>query len=980
MVKNNRFYNYKQTIIVPFSNKKLDISFESFRSKLIPGQSEEWRLKIKGNKGENVTSEMLAALYDASLDAFGEHQWYFNIFNDNSTRLNWKAYQNFDMSSGAVCFFSSYNPNFIKEKIYPKLNWFGFSPIRYSFGIRGQRSGGYVTYVDEVNALAAPAGTKKLEDITTDNLGKSEIFLNSIYESINSESNFQKTKRNTNDVQIRRNFNETAFFYPHLKTDEKGEVVISFKIPEALTRWKMMGLAHTKQLDYGFVYNELVTQKELMVVPNVPRFFREGDTMFFSTKVTNLAQNDISCNASLTFYDAVSMLPVNGIIQESDIKILNISSAQSFTVRWKIIIPQGYQALVFKVQATSGIYTDGEEMAIPVLTNRILVTESLPIWVKANETRNFSFDKLKKSDKSNTLTHYNLTLEFTSNPVWYAIQALPYLMEYPYECNEQIFSRYYANSIASFIANSSPKIKSVFESWKNNSVESFLSNLEKNQNLKSLFIEETPWLMQAKNESERKKMLGLLFDFNKMSSELEANKQKLLENQLPNGGWSWFSGGIDDHYITQHIVCGFGHLKQLKVLDLNNNYELKKSINKALKYVDKRIKENYEYLKKLNYKEMDKNQLNPLIVHYLYTRSFFNSDFAISKEYEEAYGYYFNQAKKYWVSQSKYQQGMIALAFYRSKEIIVSADIIASLKERAIFSDEMGMYWSDLTMGYYWYQSPIETMSLLIEAFDEVAKDTVSVEQMKIWLLKNKQTNDWKTTKATCNAIYALLLRGNNLLDNDKLALIKVGGTKIEPAIAEKKNEAGTGYFQYKWNNNEITPNLADVEVNNPNSGIAWGAMYWQYFEQMDKITNAKTPLSLNKKLFVQRKTSTGIVIEPLTDAVNINVGDKITVRIELRVDREMEYVHLKDMRASAFEPLNTISTYKWKNGLGYYESTKDAATNFFISYLPKGTYVFEYELIASLSGNFSNGISTIQCMYAPEFVSHSEGIRVNIK
>jgi len=982
MVKNNRVFKHKQSIIVPFSNKKLDVTFQSFRNKLLPGQKEEWILKIKGSKGENVASEMLATLYDASLDAFKQNQWYFNIFGENFSRLNWSAHQNFDLSNGSICFFPTFKPNFIRENNYPKLNWFGFSPYRYMYGIRGQRSGGFVTMADETLSLASPAKLKSIEDdrLNEERKEELEVYKESDVEEFNTQSNSTKRAINSKDIQIRSNFNETAFFYPQLRTNEKGEMVIAFKIPESLTRWKMMGLAHSKQLEYGFIFNELVTQKELMVVPNTPRFFREGDTLFFSTKVTNLTNNFLTCNINLNFYDAVSMSPINGIIQESAIKIINIASNQNSSVSWKIIIPQGYQALAYRVEASSGIHSDGEEMVIPVLSNRMLVTESLPIWVKANETKNFTFNKLKQSSNSNTLKHYSLTLEFTSNPVWYAIQALPYLMEYPYECNEQIFSRYYANSIASFVANSNPKIRSVFDSWKNSSVESFLSNLEKNQDLKSILIEETPWLMEAKSETERKKMIGLLFDLNKMLSELESAKLKLVKSQLPNGGWSWFLGGIDDHYITQYIVCGFGHLKQLNVLNFNIDADLNNTIKNALKYIDRRVKETYDNLKKWNSKDMDKNQLSPIIVHYIYTRSFFNNDIDVPSSCQEAYSYYFNQVKKYWVSQSIYQQAMISLALYRAKIPKIPSEIIASLKDRAIFSEEMGMYWSDIKSGYYWYQNPVETMSLLIEAFDVVANDFTSVEQMKIWLLKNKQTNDWKTTKATANAIYAIMIRGFDLLSNDKLAQIKVGGKIVELNIAENKTEAGSGYFQFKWNKNEITKNLAEVEVKNPNNNIAWGSLYWQYFEQLDKITTSKTPLSLNKKLFIQRKTASGTVIEPLNDAVSLKVGDKITVRIELRVDRDMEYVHLKDMRAAAFEPVNTISSYKWKNGLGYYESTKDAATNFFISFMPKGTYVFEYELVVAQKGNFANGISTIQCMYAPEFVSHSEGIRVRIK
>jgi len=323
---------------------------------------------------------------------------------------------------------------------------------------------------------------------------------------------------------------------------------------------------------------------------------------------------------------------------------------------------------------------------------------------------------------------------------------------------------------------------------------------------------------------------------------------------------------------------------------------------------------------------------------------------------------------------------MIALALRRMDDAKTPADIIKSLKENAIFSEEMGMYWNDINAGYYWQQAPIETIALLVEAFDEVAQDAKSVEALKVWLLKNKQTNDWKTTKATTEACFALLLRGADWLAKEPAIEISVGDMKVDPKkLPDVKVEAGTGYFKTSWSGNDIKPAMGNVSVKKGDDGISWGALYWQYFEQLDKITVHETPFKLSKKLFIEKNTASGPVIDPVTEKSRLKTGDRIIVRIELRVDRDMEYVHMKDMRAAGFEPVNVISTYKYQDGLGYYESTKDASTNFFISFLGKGTYVFEYPLRVSHKGDFSNGITTIQCMYAPEFASHSEGIRVSV-
>ena len=360
-------------------------------------------------------------------------------------------------------------------------------------------------------------------------------------------------------------------------------------------------------------------------------------------------------------------------------------------------------------------------------------------------------------------------------------------------------------------------------------------------------------------------------------------------------------------------------------------------------------------------------------------RSYFK-DVAIPDDVKEAFTYYLEQAKKYWLRKGLYMEGMLSLALHRFDDKVTPAAMIKSFSERALRSEEMGMYWKT-DRGYFWYQAPIETQALMIEVYDEVAKDLKVVEELKVWLLKQKQTQDWKTTKATTEACYALLRRGTDVLATTKLVDVKVGSETIDPTKREDtKVEAGTGYFKTAWQAGEIKSDMGRITLSKTDDGVAWGAAYWQYFEQLDKITPAETPLKLKKQLFKQENTDRGPVITAITEKAPLQVGDLVKVRIELRVDRDMEYVHLKDMRAAGFEPTTTISTYKYQDGLYYYESTRDLATNFFIGYLGKGTYVFEYDLRVSQKGDFSNGLTTIQCMYAPEFASHSEGIRVVVK
>ena len=969
-VKHNRAYLDHNLIKVPYTNKELDISFSTFRNKLLPGQDEEWQITIKDKAGERVAAEMLASMYDASLDAFVSHSWAFNLLHAYYGSSTWDIQDAFNSHSGLQYIKKTKETGSLYVRKYDQLNWFGFNFYGYRDGllrsVATKAGGEMMGNVDEVMAVQDDLEVEETEAVPLEGEAKETV-----------------TSQPSSGLEVRRDFRETAFFFPNLRTNDEGDVVISFKAPESLTRWKIMGLAHTKELKYALIEKELVTQKELMVVPNAPRFFREGDTLWFSTKVVNLSDNDLEGVATLEFFDAVSMAPVSIMLDPVD-KSIQIEKGQSRVVSWEIAIPmQGLQAITYRATARAGNFSDGEEMALPVLTNRMLVTESLPMPVKGGEEKQFSFKKLIDSEASKTLVNHKLTLEFTSNPAWYAVQALPYLMEYPYECSEQIFSRYYANSIASHIVNSNPKTKRVFDSWREYTPDALLSNLEKNQELKSLMLEETPWVLDAKNETERKQRVALLFDLNNMSYELSSALLRLQNLQSPNGGWPWFKGMPDSRYITRHIVAGFGKLNHLMIKDAVEDDRAWKMLRKAVLYLDDRIREDYEKVKQYHGDKMDEKHIGQRQIHYLYARSFYNTfnfNINVSKRNKEAFDYYLGQAETYWTEQSIYMQGMTALALYRYGDDRTSGDIIKSMKERALHSEEMGMYWRG-NPGYFWYQAPIETQALLIEAFDEIAEDNNSVEEMKIWLLKQKQTQNWETTKATVEAVYALLLRGTDLLASDKLVKVELGGRLIDPTtIDDLKVEAGTGYFKTSWSGNEITPDMGKVTVSKEDEGIAWGALYWQYFEQLDKITTHETPLKLDKKLFIERNTPSGPVLDLIDEKTKLEIGDKVIVRIELRVDRDMEYVHMKDMRASAFEPINVLSGYRYQGGLGYYESTRDASTNFFIGYLAKGTYVFEYPLVASQAGDFSNGITTIQCMYAPEFTSHSEGIRVSVR
>jgi uncharacterized protein YfaS (alpha-2-macroglobulin family) len=486
--------------------------------------------------------------------------------------------------------------------------------------------------------------------------------------------------------------------------------------------------------------------------------------------------------------------------------------------------------------------------------------------------------------------------------------------------------------------------------------------------------------MEAEDESEQKRRIGLLFDINRLANEMNNSLMKLQKLQLTNGAWSWFNGMREDRHTTQNIVLGIAKLNAKGVIRLTNDPQLKEVIRRAVTFIDAEIQNDYEKLKKNNSTNLDDNHLGSTQIEYLYARTLLNSVYPLAQKYREAYDYYAGQEKKYWLKKSNYLQAMIALTLNRLGHRNEAEGIIRSLKERSLYNEEMGMYWRQ-QKGWFWYQAPVESQAMIIEAFDEVMADRKSVERMKFWLLKQKQTSRWETSSATAEAVYALLLTGDNLLSDDQLVQLTVGGKQIVPKEVEgMKVEPGTGYFKTSWSGNEIVPDMGNIDVTNPNKHIAWGAAYWQYFEDLDKITAHDSPLKIEKTVFKEKLTEEGSVVKQLEKGHILQSGDKVVIRLILKTDRNLEYVHVKDMRATALEPMNQRSGYSFQGGLGYYQNLTDVSTEFFIRYLQKGTYVLEYKLMVSQKGEFSNGIATIQSFYAPEFAAHSEGLRIVVE
>ena len=972
----NRTYQKDYHIDVPWSNKQLQVTYETFRDKTLPGAKEEYRIKIKGLKQDKVAAEMVAAMYDASLDQFVSNSWRTDFYPNSYAQISVES-PGFMMVSGQYYYYGNGDAVSIKYLSYPSL-----LPLMDNNGYYGGGRGDVVmmrSSKDEKMSAPAPM----MDGMASKKAAESGNDANVLNESNISNENIIKNEENK-PALVRKNLKETVFFFPELKTDADGNIILAFTINEALTKWKLMSFAHTKDFMTGYDERFVQTQKDLMVFPNAPRFVRDGDIISFSAKVSNLSETSLNGKANLQLLDAITLVDITDELIKSPATVsFDIEKSRSQGLAWELAIPDAkYQAITYRITAQAGDHTDGEENTIPVVSNRMLVTESMPMWVKGKETKRFTFDAFK-NNTSTTKKDFRYTVEYTSNPVWYAIQALPYMTTTNNISTQALVDKFYANALASKIANAHPKIKAVFDQWNSKDKDALLSNLSKNEELKSALLEETPWVRQALSEAEQKRNIAILFDLNKLADEKASVITKLQERQLSNGGFPWIISGRDDVYTTQNILENIGHLYHLGALEINDP-ELTKLVSKGLTYMDDELVIRYinlqENIKKYG-GNINDDHLDDLSVHYLYVKTFFKHVNATPAS-KEAREYYYSQAKKYWIKRGLYTQAMIGLVLHRNDDNTAKA-IIKSLREKSFSSDELGMYWNEGN-GFYWHQLPIERHALMIELFSEVELKKDEADKMKIWLLKNKQTNHWKTSKSTSAAIYALLLQGetgdiSQWVTESIQPIITVGKEMIDTDA--RNTEAGTGYIKKTYVADNFNKNLATIKIKNNNTSVAWGAAYYQYFEQLDKIkTFADTPLKLNKKLYKVVASGKGDELVEITMNTALKPGDRLKVRIELVVDRTMEYVHMKDMRASGLEPTNVISEYKYQGQLGYYETTKDLATHFYFSYLPKGTFVFEYPLIVVHKGDFSGGITSIESMYAPEFSSHSEGVRVKVK
>ena len=980
-VKHNTLNIVQHNVLVPYDNLKLDIRLDVERDDLLPGSEEKWNLTVKDYENECVMSNVMASMYDASLDVFAKNLWNFkttpditfpemirsdasfNRFTCSADNQNYRYYILFDYylfsNISLVPFWGYYKSTITAKELM-------LMPPRSRDAVAADVGGAGDTY-DFTNADIDHAEEEHDISIfrkTFENEEEKSEYLNSLTSDIN-----------TNDADmtmaIRENFNETAFFYPNMTTNDDGSLTFSFRMPDALTRWNLMMLAYTKDLKTGTMSKTFTTSKPLMIMSDMPRFVYENDTLWLVANVIrstdNGQQSTVSDHAfaKLEIFDALTMKPLDLILSEKEIDIDDISEGNSKSVRWKIRVENDVaDLLAVRFSVTSENFSDAEQRLLPILSDEVFMTETYPMTVKGNSEKTFNF----KFNDDNEINQ-GLTLNFCANPVWYAIQALPYLSQETGEHADVAFNVFYANSLASYIAHNIPNLLNYIKKWEIETPETLMSQLQKDENLKAIMLQETPWVMEAKTEAEQKSRIANLFEINALRNQIDEALNLINMKQSVNGGWSWFKNMPESPFMTQYILGGFGRLYKMDVIDSLTTMQQNMAeviSKKAIQFLCNDIVEFYDLYK--DHKKLYSS--NSLTINELYALSFFS--FEESAKYKTAKNFLVKRLEDDWRDFDFATQAKSALILYREGNKEVAELIMKSLKERAQYNDVTGTYWYNGS-GYIGSVTHISEQSVIMEAFREIAPDKEMLEEMMIWLLNNKRTNMWENAKSSVDAIYAILADGNQLsaISNHSSVIIKVQGSELELRGSDDI------FIQRYWDSNEIE-NIDNLMIENNSGNMVWGGLFRQYFVSVDEVRKHETALKVDRELFIERINENGAYLVPI-DETNVKVGDKVVVNLAFEASQDMEFVFLKDLRAACLEPAEQMSAYKYYDGMFYYQSNSDTYMGFYFDNVTKGKHQVSYSMYVTKEGNFSNGYALIQCMYAPEFSGYSEGMRIRV-
>ena len=914
-LKNNRLFEQRIHLQVEQESLALVLKEKRFRDHLTPGMEENWTFSVENQKGEAVQAEVMAVMYDRSLDLIHPHGWY--------TRHLTSFYRDYNApwtkNTSTQLTLTSRTPYYYGKNLYRPSYFllFNFNPHTWTSSITSHSFSG------------SPISKR------------SSISL--------SEIGAKPAPEVPQAPPLRKNFNETAFFYPHLYSNATGEFKISFTVPDAITGWKLMLLAHTPQLQVGYLEKRIISVKELTIKPNLPRFFRAGDHTVIKATISNQSKETAKGEAAFELFD-----PLTDSVILRRTAPFSTQAGENQTVAFALDVPENIHLVGCRITAVTPTFSDGEQHLIPVAPDEIPITEALPIYSAKKGTSQHVLKPGASQRKD-----FRLTLEMTANPIWYAIMALPSLQDG--ESAKDIISlaaALYGNSVGRKIAQHNPAIAQQIQHWKKEqgSQQTLHSRLEQNSELKSVALELSPWLREARNETERMQVLEQLFDQNRAAYLQQRLVTKISELQNENGSWSWFKGMPGDVFTTCNTLITLAHTRALhETLD---PITVKLQTN-AIQFLDNeaiRIK---------------KEKTWPSIIH-LYTRSLYQE--IPWGEAKEAYEHFLNGLKANWLQASYYEKALTATTLFRYGYKEEAQRIVNSLRQHATLSGNLGMYWANNRSSNFYINSAILTHTAIMEAFLTVDPCQEEIDRMNEWLLRQKQTQHWGEVPSTVMAIQMLTTQGSPTLDRQEEVTLSLGNREISTTPSGQ----ALGYIKESFSSEAITPDMLQVNLTKKENTPSWGALYLQYFAPINQVQKTGSNIQVGKALYREETTPTGKQLVPLHGEAAI--GDKVVVRLTVKTDRDMQYVHLKDLRAACFEPVNQLSGTRWREEVVYYLENKDASTNFFFHYLPKGTYVFEYPLWVNQSGNYQDGIASIQCLYSPEFTAHSDAREIRVK
>jgi len=988
LIFDNKLSSLPINIPIERENRTVEIKTQTFRDKITPGQKEKWSFTIT-KKEEKMQAEVLASMYDASLDVF-QGNYFSSSFSKQypyfQSYYNNHMYGNFYASSDSYSLFRNFKVRNTKGTEFPSIKNYGLwiTPywgenkvydFAYSDGVHGSSRRQVIEEVVTVTAAGKVAGVnvspslmlrgtsspsandplyvidgeivsqEEFNSFNKDEIAEFKVLKDAeataLYGSkgangvlIVTSKLGKQANEQLSDVKTRTNLQETAFFFPTLYTDSEGNVSFEFDSPEALTKWKLQLFAHDKELNAGSATFYTQTQKQLMVRPNLPRYFREGDEIVIKTQIQNLSKKALSGTAKIEVINPENNEVItNKFIGEKAITRFETQENTHGLIEWTLKIPAGYPTVQIKVIAGTNEFSDGELSEIPILTNKVLITDSEKIMLKPDQEKEYL---IKIAAKENVQTK----VQIQSNPILEIISALDYLKNYPYECTEQLTSKWFALQVLQYVDKSYPAISDYFRKL---NTEDKQSKMESNAELNSFKLEEMPWLKTIENDGKKLQELAKLFRSN-FTSELKAIEQKIVKNQTREGGFPWFDGGKVDPYISIRILEIMG-----KTLTLDKSLiskEMKGILPKLTSYLD------------TTSAVFGPKASESTALDYLYARRYWSAEFPISEAIKAKLKSKVAIAP---LLTANRPAGVAAKAwivnqlFGTGKE---STEIRNRLQQEVILDELKGMYWESNEK----YYNGISMQAYVLEAYKMY--DPSKLMPISQWFFYKKETNYWYSTWMTVDAIYAILLANNPKdFSLENTVVVRMNGNEL--AMDDKVLGQASKVIPKEELNQDTR-----FSVKNNNVRNIFGGIYHQYFVPVEDVKSSTNEIKVSKEYLVEREGKW----VPSNQAV---LGEKIKVRITVINDKPLQYVHLKDSRPSGVEPVYQLSGYRyWER---FYFTMKDASTNYFFDSLGKGKFTYEYEVKANNLGRFNSGITTLECMYDPTVNARSENVEMSI-